>query len=944
MIKISAPLYQEVLINNIDVFSYVLSYTAPEQLNDDDFDTCEVELSKQITNILTINQYDGVGWTIEIFRGESEATKKRIFIGEVDKIKTTGTGYMFSCITKFYETVRNEVTTSYDINIDIENGYGSEILKSLLRNYTDLDYNNDSIKFSGDIQIKKLIINNSSVYEQIEKLKQWYNFQCYYSFRDKLVYFEPIGQKSSSIVLTIGDNITNVPQWTYSKTRMINELTLRGAEKTVEKTVYYSGTNTDAQSFILPQTPVSMKVYVGSGVYDPLIGNKPSNNDENLKIGGVKGSTSGVYDYEYDNDTKVRAVYFNDTSKGTQPSFTPPAGTNNIEIQYSYRLPIPVVNTRPISINKNGIHKKTHVRTDIKTIEDAESYVNKTLDAFENPFASAVILARDYDTIEVGTKYRVIDNREGINGEFIVSKIKRFFPYKPDEITIGDEDYKVANWEVLTMDRIKRLEEMQGESQDLLLHIFNNQLDISYKRRYLQLDKRDIDGDTIYNNANAVYGTSVWNEDYTNESYTAFLVQGNNMYEEYLYDYDFFDEENSGDVFWDINTKTLYIPPGQSLITKPILINMNYSNLVIDFGDLTDNDNMLIEYNTKENPGIINTDLLVNGDVNSYWWSISSSEDGQHLIAASLMGKLFMSHDCGESWSEVKPAGIGNKYWFSTSMSFNGEYVAAGIDGGRLYLSQDYGVNWAEIQPAGNVDKSWRALALTLHWQNYWNPLRIIAGVNGGRLYKSDDKGVTWSEIQPAGDVDKQWYHAEISRFGNHIVAYHNIDNGPGRLYLSTNAGVDWDEIQPAGDVDKQWLNFSISQNGKNIFVGAWSGRLYLSQDYGTSWTEIQPIGDNSASWRAVSITNTGGELVAGIYGGSIYYSNDLGLTWTDLSINKEWMDVTKVTNNQIYALAYTSRVYKISINLWQEIINDEIIIDEEIEALRIRITNTSEE
>ena len=579
------PKLTKVIIDGVDVSDHVVNWETEDVYNDA-IGTAKIVLGKTINSVLPITQLDTPGLQITIQRGVNSATEEWVFRGEILDIETQGIRYIVNCANKFYEAVRSEVTTSWDINIDEEQGVGSAIYKSLIERYTSLIV--DAQVTPSEMLITKFICNHADVFERAEKIVEAYNWQHYYDVHEDKIILEPRGNNTGSQVLEVGENVANVPKWKYSKEKLINELTLKGAEQSVQRTVFINGDNTEDQVVVLNETPTSVKVYVGTGSFDPTgTGTKPSNNEGNLKRGGKKGSTSGEYDYEYDDDSRVRTIYFK-SSSSSQPELIPPTGVNNIEVQYTYNLPTPVVDKRPVSISKYGLHKKTHTRGDIKNIADAELYVQTTLDFFERPMISTNIIVSHAQGLRVGWKYRVVDSFENIDEYLIITKIKKVYPFSGDEITIGDDVTRVAQWEIATMDRVKRLEELQGESQDLLLHIVKNIRTTRAEKRYFELRSRNVAGETgIYGHpVYGLYGTAKYGGEADLEEWqTIRIIQGENNYKELLYDDLFFDDVRSDSgVIWDYTNKEIIIPPQQTLYTKSLELNSGRTTFNVRFG------------------------------------------------------------------------------------------------------------------------------------------------------------------------------------------------------------------------------------------------------------------------------------------------------------------------------------------------------------------------
>lgn len=576
----SRPNLQKTVLNGVDVSAYVISWETTRESSKITGDATLL-LSRNVKEILNISKTSSPGWDVTIQRGSVTATDTYKFRGEIISTKVINTGYAITCYGKYYSAVREEVTKSYDKNIDPEAGKPSEIYKNLINEKTDdLSCDDTTVQDSGTtLVLDKFVCNHADVFERVDALAKAMNWQHYYNPITDKTYFEPLGFISDSTVLTVGENIVEVPEWDFDKEDLINELTVRGAEQEVQKTLFFDGTNIAGQECILDKTPVSVKIYVGTGNYDPTgTGTKPSDNQSNLKIGGKVGSTSGVYDYKYDEDANVKTVYFKDTD--TEPSLTPPVGVNNIEVQFTYKLPAPVVAKRDASITAYKKHKKTHTLSDVKTIADAEVYAQNTLDAYSTPFISTTLRVSGVEGLQPGRQYRIVDGVNEIDEFLTILKIKSVYPYKYDEITVGDKQTRESEWEIRTTDRLKRLEELESSSTDLLLHIIDINREINYERRYTQLERRSVAGESgIYGNPIfGVYGTAKYGAAASStfilgsstygllgtselgSSLSTYIkvkiLQGNNTYKEFLYDEDFLDSDATT-ADWDTLNKEI---------------------------------------------------------------------------------------------------------------------------------------------------------------------------------------------------------------------------------------------------------------------------------------------------------------------------------------------------------------------------------------------------
>lgn len=298
--------------------------------------------------------------------------------------------------------------------------------------------------------------------------------------------------------------------------------------------------------------------------------------------------------------------------------------------------------------------------------------------------------------------------------------------------------------------------------------------------------------------------------------------------------------QNAKSVYYEVawsNTKT---PSGIAISAQFSLIASNIESKLFV---ATEGGRLYLSSNGGDNW----TETQPAGDVDKNWSSISISGDGQKLFASVSGGRLYSSLNGGSSWTEIQPAGNIDKNWSSVFISSSGDIVLASVNPGRLYYSLDAGSNWFETQPAGNVDKNWSTL--------YTAGLSLmVVGVENGRLYRSGDLEDAWYDFQPVGDVDKNWSSFNCNTAASVCLAA--VDGG--RLYRSTSGTSQWAEVQPAGDIDYSWSSVVVGGDGRYLFAGSSTGRLYYSGNTGSNWYETQPDGDLNKDWSALAIKSNG--------------------------------------------------------------------------------------
>lgn len=154
------------------------------------------------------------------------------------------------------------------------------------------------------------------------------------------------------------------------------------------------------------------------------------------------------------------------------------------------------------------------------------------------------------------------------------------------------------------------------------------------------------------------------------------------------------------------------------------------------------------------------------------WADIDLDSDGSHLIAAVDGGRLYISDDGGDTWSETQPIDDSGYGWNSVALDADGSnlfvsYAQPGPKGGtvgRLYISDDGGDTWTETQPVDIDGHGWTHVAMDSDGS------ALMAAVGGERVHTSFDGGLSWSETQPAGDTARDVWVFDLDSDGSHVA------------------------------------------------------------------------------------------------------------------------------------------------------------------------------
>ena len=578
-----------VTIGGVDVTSYVLRYETTDKYNED-IPKCKLVLTWSVATAITVEN----GPQVVIKRGYTTGQEQNVFKGYITAVKLNKPYVEMTVSGMLVKLIQSSITKSFDINIDTEAGVASEIVKTMINDYTDLSADNTSVVNTGTTDvIEKFVCIETDVYERIEAIAGIYGYQFYYNLDDDLVYFEPEGYSTNSTNLEVGVNVTNLPTWVYDNSQLINKIRINGAESYVETTEegqigVTSGYTTS--SIQLTQSPFSVKVFSDS-----------SSPPTTLRKGGVEDSTG---DHEYEVDRETNQIIWN-TSVYT------PGASDYVEILYTYPVPVPVIRRDTASISAYGESSTVKTFSDIKSVEDATNRATLFLQTYATPFTSLKCNVTDItNDYRVGQRVTVTDVINDIESELVITQIKRRFPHNYDEITVGDKEYTIAAYNTAVIDRIKRIEEEFTKNTDLVNQIFDFERTFTPQRRYLALQTSSVAGTTLiwghptfgewgtYNwgssaLASFILGSSLYGILGTSTLGSAFstpvtirLVQGKMTYDEYCYDTEFHNSTDSTATF-DTSNKRIDFTSGQVWYSNPIDIGSTLVHATVTLGTKT---------------------------------------------------------------------------------------------------------------------------------------------------------------------------------------------------------------------------------------------------------------------------------------------------------------------------------------------------------------------
>ncbi len=159
---------------------------------------------------------------------------------------------------------------------------------------------------------------------------------------------------------------------------------------------------------------------------------------------------------------------------------------------------------------------------------------------------------------------------------------------------------------------------------------------------------------------------------------------------------------------------------------------------------------------------------------------------------------MYTSADYGVTW--IVQNGSGIKNWYSVASSADGSHLVAAANGDYMYTSADYGVTW--IQRASSGSRNWYSVASSA------NGVYLAAVVKNGDIYTSQDSGVTWIDQVAAGS--RNWSSIVSSADGSHLAA-------DGGVYTSAGYGTDWTVQAATGSLNAQAI--AMSADGSHLAI-----------------------------------------------------------------------------------------------------------------------------
>lgn len=249
-----------------------------------------------------------------------------------------------------------------------------------------------------------------------------------------------------------------------------------------------------------------------------------------------------------------------------------------------------------------------------------------------------------------------------------------------------------------------------------------------------------------------------------------------------------------------------------------------------------------------------------------YWVTITSSDSGQYLAAAtSGYDGLYLSSNFGSTWT------ANDELYYpisSIASSSSGQYLVAGTtDYYYVYVSSDYGSIWSEY----DFGRKCTTVACSGTGQYIVGSCYYTSGFysTGDEyyLYVSSDYGVIWSEVEYLGTYS---YSGKFAASYTGQYMYLVMPSSDPIIYSSSNYGQSWTSSYLGVEFNYEVVDIASSSSGQYLALSLEYGAIYLSSDFGSTWSQSTAP---SANWYSIASSSNGTFLAAVVDGGYIYIS-----------------------------------------------------------------------
>jgi len=263
------------------------------------------------------------------------------------------------------------------------------------------------------------------------------------------------------------------------------------------------------------------------------------------------------------------------------------------------------------------------------------------------------------------------------------------------------------------------------------------------------------------------------------------------------------------------------------------------------------------------------------GGIQALLDKVQISGDGGSFIYCTSFGYLYegagavyftQDSDASPSWDRLAQSEPLN--WLAACTDYDGSFIGMVDATGRVYVSFDSGDSWSESTLLNFPEDVWTVIRCDEDGSH----ILVCTLEDNLKLYLSSDFGSTWAESTLPG-VGSTIVDIELSLTGSTIVVARS-QGAPGAMYVSTDFGDSWSSnrylINGSGKI-------SISYDGSKIVtintagsVGGGFPGVKISSDYGVNWASAGNISELPVL-TGISVSGDGGTIAVS----GRYYSYD---------------------------------------------------------------------
>jgi len=257
--------------------------------------------------------------------------------------------------------------------------------------------------------------------------------------------------------------------------------------------------------------------------------------------------------------------------------------------------------------------------------------------------------------------------------------------------------------------------------------------------------------------------------------------------------------------------------------------------------------------------------------ISGYWLKISSSDNGQYVIAIDYTGYVYLSFNYGVSFTQITSIGLsGIASWNDGALSNDGRYQMIvgnnydGNEGSAIYKSSDFGVNWTLVDSSGYWNYTSCAMNAT---GDIWLVGIAVAGTSGVR--RSTDYGSTWAPVY-SDNYGLALTDISMDASNGYVLASQNGTNpANGYLLRSSNSGATFTKIT-GGSAQESWMRVALNNTvtGLAIYYLGGTSTAYIQQVTGPGPVFLGTVSNLLTSvvknWHALRCSNNGTYILAG--------------------------------------------------------------------------------